>query len=249
MGSLHDGHLALVKAARARAERVVATLFVNPTQFGPNEDFAAYPRDEVRDSALLAATGADALYAPNVDVMYPAGFVTSVRVAGLSEVLDGAHRPGHFDGVATVVSKLFAQARPDLAFFGEKDWQQLTLIRRMVRDLDTPVEIVGVPTVREPDGLAMSSRNAYLTPAERAIAPWLNRALVAVADRIRKGGIPEAECAWAEAEIIARGFRSVDYVSLRDPDTLEPMAVLDRPGRLLVAAHLGRARLIDNISV
>lgn len=249
MGSLHAGHLALVAAARRRRARVVASVFVNPTQFGPNEDFAAYPRDEARDARLLAEAGTDALFAPTVAEMYPEGFATSVRVAGLSEILDGAFRPGHFEGVATVVAKLFAQARPDIALFGEKDYQQLVIIRRMARDLDRAVEIVGVPTVREEDGLAMSSRNAYLTPAERAVAPVLQAALQAARAQLKAGEAAAAACAAAATAILAAGFRKVDYVELRDASTLARLERADRPGRLLAAAHLGRARLIDNVAV
>src|SRR5687767_10448448 len=177
MGAIHDGHLALVRAARGQCDRVVASLFVNPKQFGPSEDFTAYPRDEATDRAAFARGGVDLVFAPTVEEMYPDGFATTVQVGGPSEGMDGAHRPGHFDGVATVVSKLLLQCLPDAAYFGEKDYQQLTVVRRMVRDLDIPVRIEGVPTVREADGLALSSRNVYLSPPERQIAPLLYRVL------------------------------------------------------------------------
>ena len=187
MGFLHEGHLSLVRLGKARADRVVASLFVNPTQFAPGEDFEAYPRDEARDAALLASAGCDLLYAPSVDAMYPAGFSTTVTVAGVSAEMDGLARPTHFAGVATVVTKLLTQCQPDVAIFGEKDFQQLTVIKRLARDLDLPVEILGAPTVREPDGLALSSRNVYLTHNERGVAPKLNEALRTAAEALRRG--------------------------------------------------------------
>jgi pantoate--beta-alanine ligase len=251
MGALHEGHLSLVTLARSRADRVVASLFVNPTQFAPGEDFEAYPRDEARDAALLAGAGCDLLYAPGVGEMYAQGFSTTVTVAGLSEPLDGAARPHHFAGVATVVSKLILQCGPDVAIFGEKDYQQLQVIRRLVADLDIPVEIVGGPTVRAEDGLALSSRNAYLTPAEREVAPTLHRALAEVARRVRAGGpVAEAE-AEAVAALKAAGFGRIDYVEVRgahDLSRLGPGAV-EGEARVLGAAVLGRTRLIDNLAV
>jgi len=251
MGALHEGHLSLVRLARARCDRVVASLFVNPTQFAPHEDFDAYPRDEARDAALLAGAGCDLLYAPAVAAMYAPGFSTTVTVAGVSEPLDGQARPTHFAGVATVVAKLLLQAGPDVAVFGEKDYQQLQVIRRLVADLDIPVEIVGAPIVREPDGLAMSSRNAYLTADERGRAPELHRALAEAAQKVRAGApVAEAE-AGAVAVIQAAGFSRIDYVEVRDPADLSRLGPgpIERPARILGAAVLGRTRLIDNLEV
>jgi pantoate--beta-alanine ligase len=251
MGALHEGHLSLTRLARANADRVVVSVFVNPTQFGPNEDFDAYPRSEARDAELLAGEGCDLLFAPTVEEMYPQGFSTTVAVSGVSEPLDGAARPGHFSGVATVVSKLLNQCAPDVAVFGEKDYQQLQVIRRMVRDLDMPVEIIGAPTARAPDGLALSSRNAYLTEAERAIAPALARILREAGERMRAGDpVAETEVR-AEEALLAAGFRRVDYVEVRSPEDfarLGPGALVG-PARILAAAHLGRTRLIDNMAV
>ena len=249
MGALHDGHMALVREAQARASHVVVSIFVNPTQFGPTEDLAAYPRREAQDADLLCAAGVAILWAPAVEAMYPAGFASSIHVAGLSEQLDGAHRPGHFDGVATVVAKLLNQVRPDVACFGEKDYQQLAVIRRLVADLDLGVEIVGVATQRDPDGLALSSRNAYLTATERQSALALPRALQAAAQAIVSGTPVATALAEAVQAILAGGFESVDYVELRDAASLAPLDSLDVPGRLLGAAKIGRTRLIDNIAV
>lgn len=249
MGALHDGHMALVEEARHRARHVVVSIFVNPRQFGPNEDLDAYPRREAKDAQLLQAAGVDILWAPPVEVMYPEGFSTSIAVSGVSEGLDGAARPGHFDGVATVVTKLFNQVRPDIAIFGEKDYQQLAVIRRMVADLDLPIEIVGLSTQRAEDGLALSSRNAYLTDDERKAALALPRALGEAARQIEKGSTVEAAIAKAIAILAAHGFDPIDYVTLCDAVTLEPMTVLDRPARLLGAARMGQTRLIDNIAV
>jgi pantoate--beta-alanine ligase len=247
MGALHDGHMALVEAAKRAAERVVVSIFVNPKQFGPNEDLAKYPRKELADSRMLAAAGVDLLWMPPIEVMYPDGFASNVSVRGISEVLDGAHRPGHFDGVATVVAKLFNQVRPDIALFGEKDWQQLAVIRRLATDLDLDVEIQGVPTQREDDGLALSSRNVYLVPEDRARAVALPRALGVAERAIAKGGDPEAALAQAREMLTAAGFE-IDYVALADAETLgEP--VEGRPMRLLAAARIGGTRLIDNIPV
>jgi pantoate--beta-alanine ligase len=249
MGALHDGHLSLVHRARQKASRVVVSIFVNPTQFGPGEDFSAYPRQEAADAVLLAKAGADAIFMPTVDEMYPGGFATNVHVAGLTDGLCGPFRPGHFDGVATVVSKLLLQARPDVALFGEKDYQQLLVIKRAVTDLDIGVIIEGVPTMREADGLAMSSRNAYLTPAERRIAPTLYRVLGGMAARIADGADPRSEETRATQDLLQAGFASVDYVHLCDAETLARPLKPGRPGRLLAAAKLGRARLIDNVPV
>ncbi len=249
MGGIHDGHLALVRAARAASDRVVASLFVNPAQFGPDEDFSGYPRDEEKDAALIAAAGGELLYAPSVETMYPDGFQTTIRLAEVTQGLCGDHRPGHFDGVATLVAKLFTQCMPDAAWFGEKDYQQLLVIRRLARDLDLAVTVHGVATVREADGLALSSRNAYLDARERAIAPALHRTLTAVAEALAGGATPDQETARGRAALLDAGFASVDYLELRDAETLAPVAAVTRPARVLAAAWLGRARLIDNVAV
>jgi pantoate--beta-alanine ligase len=248
MGFLHAGHLSLVRLGHARADRVVASLFVNPTQFAPSEDFDAYPRDEARDVGLLAGAGCDLLYAPSPAEMYPAGFSTTVSVANVSAPMDGLARPTHFAGVATIVAKLITQCQPDVAIFGEKDFQQLLVIKRMARDLDLPVEIVGAATVREPDGLALSSRNSYLTPEERGVAPLLNAALRSAGEALRAG----ASVAQAEADglaaLAAAGFGKVDYFEVRSADDLARLGPgpVDTPARVFVAARLGKARLIDN---
>ena len=249
MGALHAGHLALVARGRALADRVVASLFVNPAQFGPNEDFARYPRDEARDAALLAAARCDLLYAPDVAEMYPPGFSTTVLAGPIAERQCGAFRTGHFTGVATVVTKLLLQAVPDIACFGEKDYQQLQVIRRVARDLDIPVRIEGVETVREADGLALSSRNVYLSAEERRIAPALHRVLEENAARLRRGETdPARAAAECRAALLAAGFTSVDYVDVTDAETLAPLAP-GRPGRILGAAWLGKTRLIDNAAL
>lgn len=251
MGALHAGHLSLVRLMQTRADRVVATLFVNPTQFGAGEDLSAYPRDEAADAAALESEGCALLFAPPVEEMYPPGFATEVRVTGLTDCLCGAARPGHFDGVAQVVTKLLNQAWADCAVFGEKDWQQLAVIRRLARDLDIATEILGAPIVREEDGLAMSSRNRYLTEAERAIAPALNRALRAAAAEIAAGSASGAACAQAVEAVAAAGFAKIDYLECRDAESLAALERHDpsRPARVFGAAHLGRARLIDNVPV
>ena len=249
MGALHEGHLSLVRAALAEADRVIVTLFVNPRQFNSAADLAAYPRTEISDAAKLAPLGAHVLYVPDGDQMYPDGFATTVSVSGVGEGLCGAFRPGHFDGVATVVAKLFLQTGADLAFFGEKDFQQLHVVRRMAQDLDIPVEIRPCATVREPNGLAMSSRNARLTDAERMTAPKLAAALFEAADRIAGGAPVDETLAKASARIVAAGFASIEYLELRAEDDLVPMHTFDRPARLLAAAWLGEIRLIDNVRV
>jgi pantoate--beta-alanine ligase len=254
MGALHEGHLALVREAKARAPGVVVSIFVNPTQFGPDEDLDAYPRQLAEDSRLLEAEGVDLLWAPPVGEVYPDGFATTVSVAGLGDGLCGASRPGHFDGVATVVAKLFAQVRPDLAVFGEKDWQQLAVIRRMTRDLDLtqPLaeHIVGVPTVREADGLAMSSRNRYLSPDDRRRAGVLPIAMRKAIAAIAAGAEVPLVLEKTRAALLTGGFTGVDYVELADADSLEPLAeYADRPARLFVAARMGGTRLIDNMPV
>lgn len=251
MGALHEGHLSLVRTLRARVDRVVASVFVNPTQFAPTEDLSRYPRDEAGDAAKLASAGCDLLYAPDAAAMYPDGFSTSVRVDGVSADLEGAHRPQMFGGVATVVSKLLLQAAPDVAAFGEKDYQQLLVVRRLVRDLDIPVEIMAGETVREADGLAMSSRNAYLSAAQRAIAPALHRAMTEARDAILSSGMIETALVDAQRAVLAAGFESVDYIALRDAETFAPIidGVTFTSARLLAAARLGATRLIDNIAV
>jgi len=253
MGALHAGHLTLVRAAQERAP-VVVSIFVNPTQFGPNEDLAAYPRQLAEDTRLLAGEGVDLLWAPPVEEVYPQGFATTVSVAGLGGGLCGASRPGHFDGVATVVAKLFAQVRPDLALFGEKDWQQLAVIRRMTRDLDLTqphaARIIGVPTVREADGLAMSSRNRYLSPEDRARAAVLPIAMRKAIAVIEAGADVATVLDMTKAALLAGGFTSVDYVELADAETLAPLGRLGkRAARLFVAARIGGTRLIDNMAV
>jgi pantoate--beta-alanine ligase len=251
MGALHAGHLSLVEIGRQRADFVVASLFVNPTQFAPGEDFASYPRDEAGDATLLKSAGCDLVYAPEAEAIYPPGFATTVSVAGVSAPLEGAARPSHFAGVATVVAKLLIQATPDVAVFGEKDYQQLQVIRRLALDLDLPTEIVGAPIVRDPDGLALSSRNAYLTPAQRAAAPALNRALAAAAAALAAGvAVADAE-AEGRAAVEQASFDGVDYFEARDPCDLERLGPgpLAGSARLLAAARIGRARLIDNVAV
>jgi pantoate--beta-alanine ligase len=248
MGALHEGHLSLVALAKRKADRAVVSIFVNPIQFGPREDFHLYPRDEAGDLKKLAAAGADLVFAPDIAEMYPEGFSTKVTVGDLTEDLCGAARPNHFDGVATVVAKLLLQCVPDLAIFGEKDYQQLLVIKRLVRDLNIPVEILGAPIVREKDGLALSSRNAYLSPEERRIAPLLYQTVSEVAADLAKGrGCDDAVVA-ARYKLDAAGFR-VDYVAVRDPETLKPLHGPVKRARVLAAAFLGKTRLIDNVAV
>ncbi|MGL3822005.1 pantoate--beta-alanine ligase [Sphingopyxis sp. R3-92] len=249
MGALHEGHISLVRMGRRVADHVVASIFVNPTQFGPNEDFAAYPRDEARDAGMLVDEGVALLWAPDVGVMYPGGHATHIEVAELGADYCGAARPGHFDGVATVVAKLFNQVRPDIAIFGEKDWQQLAIIRRMARDLDFNIDILGAPIARDADGLALSSRNAYLSPEQRKAATSFPKALQTATAALASGGDLYETLAKAEAAIIAGGFDSVDYIALADADSLEQLASFRSPARLLAAARMGKTRLIDNYPV
>lgn len=249
MGALHDGHLSLVAQARDACDRVIVTLFVNPTQFDRPEDLAKYPRTEDRDRAVLEPAGVDLLFMPGVDEVYPPGFATTVSVSGLTSGMCGDFRPGHFDGMATIVAKLFLMTGADRAFFGEKDWQQLQIVRRLAADLNIPIEVTGCPTVREADGLAMSSRNARLSPPDRAAAPALYAALTRAAQRLRGGEDPAPALEAAREEILAGGFARVEYLDLRHPQTLTPLGRLDGPARLLAAAWLGPVRLIDNVAV
>ncbi len=252
MGALHAGHLALVRQAQRRADRTVVSIFVNPTQFAPHEDLSTYPRTFAADIAALADLKADAIWAPAVETMYPKGFATRIVPEGPAAVgLEDAFRPHFFAGVGTVVAKLLLQCRPDIAMFGEKDYQQFKVVTRLARDLDLPTRIVGVPTVREADGLALSSRNAYLSAAERAAAPTLHRVLAACAEKIAAGAAPAAALAEGRIAIAKAGF-ALDYLEARNAETLEPLAAPKKakePIRLLVAARIGRTRLIDNVGV
>lgn len=249
MGALHAGHMALVTEGGRRADHVVVSIFVNPKQFGANEDLSTYPRREAADARMLEEGGCAILWAPDAETMYPQGFATNIKVAGITADLDGAARPGHFDGVATVVAKLFNQVRPDVALFGEKDYQQLAVVRRMARDLDLPIDIVGVSTQRDADGLALSSRNLYLSAEERRAARTLPRALGEAASAIIGGAPVDDALKEAREKLIEGGFDPIDYVELRDAETLEPVVRLERPARLLAAAKIGRTRLIDNLPV
>ena len=249
MGALHAGHVALVEEARRQADRVVATIFVNPLQFGEGEDLDRYPRQEREDMAALERAGCDLLWMPTPEQIYPAGFSTTVSVKGLSNRWEGEARPGHFDGVATVVTKLFIAVRPEVALFGEKDFQQLAVIRRMTLDLNLPIAIVGVPTVRDDDGLALSSRNAYLSVEERARALALPRALAEAAEGIAEGQDVATALAKAKRNLEQAGFAPIDYVALVDSETLEPLGTASGQMRLIAAATIGRTRLIDNLAV
>lgn len=254
MGALHEGHLTLMREAKAKCDHVVASIFVNPTQFGPNEDLDAYPRQLVEDSGMLEAEGVALLWAPTVDAMYPEGFATNISVSGVSEGFCGGDRPGHFDGVATVVCKLYNQVMPDIAFFGEKDWQQLAVIRAMARDLDLTRphvdNIIGVPTVREPDGLAMSSRNRYLSPEHRVAATALPNGMKLAIAEIEAGQAPDAALDTLKRVLVESGFDSVDYAALADANSLKLLdSTPNVPARLLVAARIGNTRLIDNMAV
>ena len=250
MGALHEGHISLTRLMREKTRRTVVSIFVNPTQFGPNEDFTRYPRTFDADCEKLAAAGVDAVFAPAPDEVYPDGFCTTISLAGPATAgLEDAFRPTHFAGVATVVAKLFTMVAPDAAIFGEKDFQQLAVIRRMARDLNLPVEILGAPTMREADGLAMSSRNVYLSPAERQAAPALNRAMRAAAAAIRSGTAIATALDQARAAIAAAGF-VIDYLEVRDAGSLAPVEKPEASAlRMLAAARLGKTRLIDNISL
>jgi len=249
MGALHSGHISLVRQARAIADKVVVSIFVNPTQFAPHEDLARYPRDEAGDLAKLQdGGGADAVWSPSVDEMYPEGFSTTVKAGSAAGDLEGAFRPHHFDGVATVCCKLFNQVTPDIAIFGEKDYQQLAMLRQMAGDLNMPLRLVAAPTVREADGLALSSRNAYLSAAERAIAPALHAALTEAAARLAAGTPASVVTAEATARVAAAGFTKIDYIEIRDAATLSAAVCPGTPLRILAAAWLGKTRLIDNIA-
>nr|WP_221364121.1 pantoate--beta-alanine ligase [Sphingomonas jinjuensis] len=248
MGALHAGHMALIEAAKRPGTKVVASIFVNPMQFGAGEDLSRYPRREMADARMLADAGCDLLWLPSVETMYPDGFATTISVGGVSTPLEGASRPGHFDGVATVVAKLFAQVAPDAAYFGEKDFQQLAVIRRMAIDLNLPIEVIGVPTQRDDDGLALSSRNIYLDEDERVRAVALPRALGIAVRAIVRGEDTAQVLAEAATQLTAAGFQ-LDYITLVDAETLAADAAPDRPRRLLAAARMGQTRLIDNVPV
>lgn len=249
MGALHDGHLSLVRAARAECDRVVVTIFINPRQFNRPEDLASYPRDEDTDTAALEAFGVDAIFAPLPEEVYPPGFATAVSVAGVAEPLEGALRPGHFDGVATVVTKLFGMTQAERGYFGEKDWQQLQVIRRLVADLNLGVTVVACPTLREDSGLAMSSRNRQLSPEARAVAPGLYIAMREAAAAVAAGQTPTTALPEARTRVLKAGFERVEYIVLRDAETLADLTDPSRPARLLAAAWLEGVRLIDNIAV
>ncbi len=249
MGALHQGHLSLVEAAKAGTDRVVVTIFVNPKQFNNPEDLANYPRTEHEDAEKLEPFGVDAIYVPDPEEIYPQGFATTVSVTGLTNVMEGEFRPGHFDGVATVVAKLFLQTQADRAYFGEKDYQQLMVVRRMARDLDIPIEVIGCPTVREPSGLAMSSRNLRLSPEGLEVAANKHRIMKALALALQDGGHAPDLVRQAETDLLAVGFTQVEYIQLRCAETLEPLTHADRPARLFAAAWADGVRLIDNIPV
>ncbi|MBL8560884.1 MAG: pantoate--beta-alanine ligase [Gemmobacter sp.] len=249
MGALHEGHLSLVRAAKRGCDRVIVTIFVNPTQFNNAEDLAKYPRTEEADAAMLAAEGVDILFAPAPEEVYPAGFATGVAVQGVTAPLEGALRPGHFEGVATVVAKLFGMTQANRAYFGQKDWQQLQVVKRMVADLNIAIEVVGCDTIREADGLAMSSRNVRLDALSRAQAPGLYKVMGKVAAAIKGGADVAAVLAQGREDLRQAGFTEVDYLDLRSAAMLEPMTTLDQPARLLAAAWIGGVRLIDNIAV
>jgi len=249
MGALHEGHLSLVRRAREQCSKAVVSIFVNPTQFGPHEDFAKYPRDLTGDATKLASVGADAIFAPEVVEMYPPGAATTVTVSGLTEGLCGPFRPGHFQGVATIVTKLLLQCLPDAGFFGEKDYQQLQVIKQLARDLDIPSRIEPVATYRESDGLAMSSRNAYLKPEERRLAPLVYKVITSVATEMKSGGSAGAATARGKQELLQAGFARIDYLDVVDATTLKQVERIQGPARVAAAAFLGQTRLIDNVPV
>jgi pantoate--beta-alanine ligase len=250
MGALHHGHLSLIRLAKTHVDRVVVSIFVNPMQFGPHEDFERYPRQEAEDAAKLREVSTDLLYAPGVDVMYPKSFATTIHVAGVTEGLCGALRPGHFDGVTTVVAKLLLQCLPDIAIFGEKDYQQFIALSRLCADLDIPAKIMPGPIIRESDGLATSSRNVYLTAEERRIAVTLSQVLRHIANEVSNGSDDFERLLSAGAEkLIAAGFRNVEYIEIRDSETLKPVTTIEHPARVLAAAWLGKTRLIDNMAI
>jgi pantoate--beta-alanine ligase len=250
MGALHAGHISLVKLAKKKADKAVVSIFVNPTQFAANDDLSRYPRDEPGDLGKLDDANADLVWAPSVEEMYPEGFSTGVKAGSAAKELEGVFRPGHFDGVATVCAKLFNQVTPDVAIFGEKDFQQLAVLRQMVRDLDMPLKLIGAQTKRDADGLALSSRNAYLSPEERTIAPALHAAISALAKDVANGADVPAGVANAKRQVIAAGFSKIDYIEVRDAATLRPASTEDgRSLRVLAACWLGKTRLIDNVAV
>ncbi|MCH7839369.1 MAG: pantoate--beta-alanine ligase [Planctomycetes bacterium] len=250
MGALHQGHVSLIEAARRRCGSVAVTIFVNPTQFGPDEDFEKYPQPLEADLAACEASGVDIVFTPSVETLYPRGFETTIHVSGLTEGLCGAHRPGHFDGVTTIVAKLLNILPAEVAFFGEKDYQQFLVIRRMVCDLNLPIEIAACPIVREKDGLACSSRNRYLSPSERSQAAVLSRALFSARDRIAAGHKRVKELVTRiRAEILTAGPAKIDYVEIVDAETLDSLTEVDRPARIVLAARIGPCRLIDNVAV
>jgi len=249
MGALHDGHVTLMRSAWKHADVVLVYIFVNPRQFGPNEDFDRYPRPWKKDVAICRAEGIDLLYAPSLEDVYPEGYGTNVSVEGMSEELDGAYRPGHFDGVATVLTKMFMRLQPDVALLGEKDYQQLQVVKKLVHDLDLPMKIIGVPTVREASGLARSSRNQYLNEEQKNAASTLYAAMKKAAETIRKGGDIQEALDVGKQALLSAGFKKIDYFELRDAVALAPITMLKKPARLLAAAYLGTTRLIDNIAV
>lgn len=250
MGALHKGHISLIDIARKHADSIVASIFVNPLQFGKNEDFNIYPRQEKEDLEKLNGANTDIAYLPGVDEIYPEGFVTSVIVGKNTDILCGRFRPGHFDGVATVVAKLLIQALPDVAIFGEKDYQQIHIIKRLVTDLDIPVKVIGAPIIREKDGLAMSSRNAYLTPEQRKTAVEIYKMLEDFRSRLKDKETIQALIKWGTEYLLGKGFTEIDYIEVRDSETLELIEKIgNKPARILAAARLGKIRLIDNIEV